>query len=85
MSWLAFAKALLVCHSLFFLIEQKGPAMYWGSRRASLKVHVFRDYLLKKNSGIKEERPVRDIVQISVFPAQFAACERTFKADETRP
>ena len=25
MSWLAFAKALLVCHSLFCLIEQKKP------------------------------------------------------------
>jgi hypothetical protein len=55
-------------------------------RRASiLKVHVLRDYLLKKNFRIKEERPVRDIGQISVFPAQFAACGRTFKADETRP
>ena len=66
-------------------IKETSGARHVYRRASILKVHVFRDYLLKKNFGIKEERPVRDIGQISVFPAQFAACGRTLRADETRP
>jgi len=53
--------------------------------RATLKVCVHRKKMQDKNLQIEKERPVGDIKQISIRPAQIAASVRTFKADEAWP